>query len=112
MKVTIFKDRKPTDENYELAAIDDSSLAALVSSLGEERVLNYARASVRSAFANAHGNQVKDNKTPAQITTWAGSWRPSNTARAKMSPAQRIRNFAEKQGIDLNALQKMLVESF
>jgi len=108
MQVTIFKDRKPTDESYNLAAIDDGSLAGLVKTLGEERVLTYVRAGVRSAFANAHGQQVKNDKTPSQIAAWAKDWTPNRSTRTKMTPEQRIRKFAEKQGVSLGDLQKML----
>lgn len=110
MEVAVFKDRKATNEKYNLAAIDDSSLEGLVKSIGRERAVSYIKASLRAAFAHAHTKQVKDGKTQTQIAEWAKSWKPSASTRKKKTPEQKVRDYAAKMGIGEEKLRQMLDE--
>ena len=107
MQVTIFKNRKPTDEVHELAAIQNGSLEALIKSLGEERVKTYVENGLKAAFTSAHSMQVGKGKTPAEISAWAKTWTPQRAARSRKTPEQKVLALAEKLGLSPAQLSKM-----
>lgn len=49
MDVTIYKDRKPTEQKVNFPRIDDTSLEKLVASVGEDVALKAAQAGINSA---------------------------------------------------------------
>ena len=100
MKVTVFKHRKPTDTVVELAAINDTSVATLVGSLGEKLAKDFIEAGIRQRFAAA------TKKGPIDPKTWKPT--PDGRKRARKTPEQRIRDFAAKMGVAPEALGAML----
>lgn len=110
MQVTTFKNRKPTDEVFDLEAINDSSAETLVKSLGEEQARMFLVNGTKTTWANqldTYRNGEKPKSTE-EITEIAKTWKPSGRTRTAKTPEQRVKDLAAKLGLTNEQLAAMV----